>query len=81
MVQLEVFEEAWDDDYPQISKSWRNNWDNLNTFFGYPPAIRKAIYTTNAIGTPGQAWFSQQVKFLPGKGVASHPELSVARLG
>ncbi len=22
---------------------------NLNTFFGYPPDIRKAIYTTNAI--------------------------------
>lgn len=49
LVQLEQFEETWDDDYPQISKSWRNNWDNLNTFFGYPPAIRKAIYTTNAI--------------------------------
>jgi len=47
--QLEAFEVAWDDDYPQISKSWRNHWDNLNTFFGYPPAIRKAIYTTNAI--------------------------------
>jgi len=40
---------SWDDDYPQIAKSWRSNWDNLNTFFGYPPAIRKAIYTTNAI--------------------------------
>ena len=49
LVQLELFEEAWDEDYPQISKSWRSNWDNLNTFFGYPPAIRKAIYTTNAI--------------------------------
>jgi putative transposase len=47
--QLDAFEENWDEDYPQISKSWRNNWDNLNTFFGYPPAIRKAIYTTNAI--------------------------------
>ena len=49
LVQLAAFEETWDDDYPQISKSWRSNWDNLNTFFGYPPAIRKAIYTTNAI--------------------------------
>jgi len=47
--QLAVFEETWDDDYPQIAKSWRIHWDNLNTFFGYPPAIRKAIYTTNAI--------------------------------
>ena len=49
LVQLTAFEVTWDGDYPQISKSWRNNWDNLNTFFGYPPAIRKAIYTTNAI--------------------------------
>lgn len=49
LVQLDAFEETWDEDYPQISKSWRSNWGNLNTFFGYPPAIRKAIYTTNAI--------------------------------
>jgi len=49
LVQLAAFEESWDDDYPQIAKSWRSNWDNLNTFFEYPPAIRKAIYTTNAI--------------------------------
>ncbi len=34
---------------PQISKSWRNNWHNLKTFFAYPGDIRKAIYTTNAI--------------------------------
>jgi transposase-like protein len=34
---------------PQIRKSWRSNWENLNTLFEYPPAIRKAIYTTNAI--------------------------------
>jgi putative transposase len=42
--QLDAFEENWDEGYLQISKSWRNNWGNLNTFFGYPPAIRKAIY-------------------------------------
>ena len=32
-----------------ISKSWRDNWENLNEFFNYPDYIRKAIYTTNAI--------------------------------
>ncbi len=26
-----------------------SNWENLNTLFEYPPEIRKAIYTTNAI--------------------------------
>ncbi len=35
--------------YPQISKSWRAHWENLNTLFSYPPDIRKTIYTTNAV--------------------------------
>jgi putative transposase len=49
LVQLEAFSDKWDEQYPQISKSWINNWDNLNTFYRYPRDIRKAIYTTNAI--------------------------------
>ncbi len=49
LMALDKFAEARDDKYPQISKSWRTHWENLNTFFGYPPDIRKAIYTTNAI--------------------------------
>jgi len=46
---LDKFAEKWDGQYPQISKSWRANWQQLNTFFAYPADIRKAIYTTNAI--------------------------------
>lgn len=46
---LDRFAERWDDKYPQISKSWRSNWQNLNTLFDYPEEIHKAIYTTNAI--------------------------------
>ncbi len=46
---LDQFAERWDEKYPQISKSWRAHWQNLNTLFNYPPDIRKAIYTTNAI--------------------------------
>ena len=49
LLSLEQFSERWDDKYPQISKSWRSNWENLNTLFIYPEDIRKAIYTTNAI--------------------------------
>ncbi len=49
LLALDQFSERWDDNYPQISKSWRNHWENLNTFFAYPKDIRKAIYTTNAI--------------------------------
>lgn len=46
---LDQFAERWDDKYPQISRSWRANWDNLNTLFNYPEDIRRVIYTTNAI--------------------------------
>lgn len=46
---LERFAQRWDEKYPQISKSWRSNWQNLNTLFDYPAEIRQAIYTTNAI--------------------------------
>ncbi len=49
LLELERFGDAWDSQYPQITKSWRNHWQNLNTLFNYPEDIRKAIYTTNAI--------------------------------
>ncbi len=47
--QLRTFAEKWDTKYPMISKSWQNHWNNIIPFFAYPPEIRKAIYTTNAI--------------------------------
>lgn len=30
-------------------QNWENNWNEVSTFFKYSPAIRKLIYTTNAI--------------------------------
>lgn len=49
LLALDAFSDKWDDKYPQISRSWRAHWENLNTLFAYPEDIRKAIYTTNAI--------------------------------
>jgi len=49
VLMLDRFSDQWDDKYPQISRSWRAHWHNLNTLFSYPDDIRKAIYTTNAI--------------------------------
>ncbi len=46
---LELFAEKWDKLYPSISKSWRSHWANIIPFFAFPPEIRRAIYTTNAI--------------------------------
>ncbi|MNM75990.1 Transposase, Mutator family [compost metagenome] len=49
LLELDRFEEVWGAKYPLIVRSWRNNWEELSTFFKYPPEIRKLIYTTNMI--------------------------------
>jgi transposase-like protein len=46
---LEEFAQAWDAKYPTIAKQWRAKWADIITLFDFPPPIRKAIYTTNAI--------------------------------
>ena len=46
---LVEFGEIWDKQYPTISKSWLNHWQQVIPFFAFPQDIRKAIYTTNAI--------------------------------
>ena len=46
---LEAFAAKWDAQYAQIAKSWRANWARVIPLFGFAPAIRKVIYTTNAI--------------------------------
>ena len=46
---LAALEEKWGMKYPVVLNSWKNNWDNLATFFQYSPEIRKIIYTTNII--------------------------------
>ena len=47
--QLEVFAEKWDKKYPQIARSWRENWLELTEYFKYPAEVRRLIYTTNAV--------------------------------
>ena len=46
---LGQFEDKWNTSHPTIGKSWRLNWERIIPLFSYPPEIRKAIYTTNAI--------------------------------
>jgi transposase-like protein len=46
---LEDFAQAWDAKYPTIAKMWRAKWADIITLFDFPAAIRRAIYTTNAI--------------------------------
>lgn len=46
---LEKFAQKWDGKYPEISKKWINKWEELTAFFGFNTAIRRLIYTTNAV--------------------------------
>lgn len=46
---LEAFEEVWNARYPSIAKSWRDAWEHVIPFLAFPPEVRRAIYTTNAI--------------------------------
>ena len=46
---LEDFAKKWEEKYPTIVKHWRLKWPDISAMFDFPPAIRKAIYTTNAI--------------------------------
>jgi putative transposase len=47
--QLEKLSEKWQQKYPVVITSWQRNWGKLTTYFAYPEAIRKLIYTTNTI--------------------------------
>jgi transposase-like protein len=42
-------ETIWGKKYPIVIKSWVNNWEELSTYFKYPPDIRRIMYTTNTI--------------------------------
>ena len=46
---LTEFDDIWGKKYPHITQSWINNWDELATFYKYPQAVKKLIYTTNSI--------------------------------
>lgn len=48
-VALNAFEAAWGEKYASIAPAWRRAWEEVTPFFAFPPAVRKIIYTTNAI--------------------------------
>jgi len=49
MDRLGDFEAKWAPRYPAIGQAWRRAWEHVIPFFAFPPAIRKMIYTTNAV--------------------------------
>ena len=48
--ELNAFEQGeWRQKFQTAVDSWRRAWDRAIPFFAFPPAVRKVIYTTNAI--------------------------------
>jgi putative transposase len=47
--ELDAFEAEWGKRYPAIGQAWRRAWQHVVPLFAFPPAIRKMIYTTNAV--------------------------------
>ncbi len=47
---LQAFAESdWGKKFPTVVSMWQRQWEHVTPFFAYPPAVRKIIYTTNAI--------------------------------
>ena len=46
---LDDFEKRWGRQFPTIAPMWRRAWEHVVPLFAFPPAIRKMIYTTNAV--------------------------------
>src|ERR1700723_4396133 len=50
LAALDAFEDGeWGRKFPTVAAAWRRAWDRVIPFFAFPPAVRKVIYTTNAI--------------------------------
>ena len=49
LVRLDEFEAEWGNRYPAIGRAWRRAWEHVIPFFAFAPAIRKMIYTANAV--------------------------------
>jgi len=50
VAELDAFERgAWGRKFPTVAAAWRRAWDRVIPFFAFAPAVRRVIYTTNAI--------------------------------
>jgi len=50
LAALEAFEASpLGQRFPTVGAAWRRAWAHVTPFFAFPPAIRRALYTTNAL--------------------------------
>jgi putative transposase len=61
---LASFEAKWGKRFPMVAPAWRRRWTEVTPFLAFPPELRRAIYTTNAI----ESFNSQLRKVLKTRG-------------
>lgn len=61
---LDDFDEAWGQQYPAVTQSWRSNWERVVPFLDFAPELRRILYTTNAI----ESFNARVRKLVNGKG-------------
>ncbi len=49
LVALADVEATWSSSHPMAVAPWRRNWERVRPFFAFPIAVRRIVYTTNAI--------------------------------
>lgn len=47
--ELGRLDTKWGKIYPLAVNPWINHWENVSSYFKYPPELRRIIYTTNAV--------------------------------
>ena len=61
---LADFDQAWGQQYPAVTQSWRTNWERVVPFLAFAPDLRRILYTTNAI----ESFNARVRKLVNGKG-------------
>lgn len=74
--ELDAFERGpWGQKFPAVASAWRRAWDRVIPFFAFPPAMRRVIYTTNAI----ESINAQLRKIIKSLGSSQAPTAAVER--
>jgi len=68
-------EQKWKD-YRNVGQVWRRNWEHIRPLFQYPLAIRKAMYTTNAVESLNRSLR----KIIKTRGAFPHEEAAIKLL-
>ena len=73
---LEGFDAKWSKRFPMIVPAWRRRWAEIVPFLAFPPEMRHAIYTTNAV----ESFHAQLRKVLKTRGHLPNDEAALKLL-